>query len=278
MEVLQRKSRLYELLVLHNYKWYVYCLLKKNMLRSPASTCSYQQISAITCDSLLVALPWGAKMGAKSCSLSQQLVKVNSQCKLQYRFVNTPTVAGSLTSSCSLPGWHLVNSLSLLLFLSPSLFPNPPLLLPPLFPRLSGWHLVGSLSDPGTFFFFFLLTRALPDNTAQPDTNIIKNEELLVRVPANADMKWKVGERRDGCLTVQRERLKNSQWGPVRSAEGPMACASADASQTGVFFYLHPPHTLLLLFVLSCLLSLFLLPAWKTHKVWSLATLSLLRL
>lgn len=156
MEVLQRKSRLYKLLVLHNYKWYVYCLLKKNMLRSPASTCSYQQISAITCDSLLVALPWGAKMGAKSCSLSQQLIKVNSQCKLQYRFVNTPTVAGSLTSSCSLPGWHLVNSLSLLLFLSPSLFPNPPppLLLPPLFPRLSGWHLVGSLSDPGTFFFF----------------------------------------------------------------------------------------------------------------------------
>lgn len=158
MEVLQRKSRLYELLVLHNYKWYVYCLLKKNMLRSPASTCSYQQISAITCDSLSVALPWGAEMGAKSCSLSPQLVKVNSQRKLQYRFVNTPTVAGSLTSSCSLSGWHLVNSLSLLLFLSPSLFPNPPpppLLLPPLFPPLSGWHLVGSLSDPGTFFVFF---------------------------------------------------------------------------------------------------------------------------
>lgn len=277
MEVLQRKSRLYELLVLHNYKWYVYCLLKKNMLRSPASTCSYQQISAITCDSLLVALPWGAKMGAKSCSLSLQLVKVNSQCKLQYRFVNTPTVAGSLTSSCSLPGWHLVNSLSLLLFLSPSLFPNPPPSPTPLSPPVwvtPGWVSLWSRD----VFFFFLLTRALPDNTAQPDTNIIKNEELLVRVPANADMKWKVGERRDGCLTVQRERLKNSQWGPVRSAEGPMACASADASQTGVFFYLHPPHTLLLLFVLSCLLSLFLLPAWKTHKVWSLATLSLLRL
>lgn len=154
MEVLQRKSRLYELLVLHNYKWYVYCLLKKNMLRSPASTCSYQQISAITCDSLLVALPWGAKMGAKSCSLSQQLVKVNSQCKLRYRFVNTPTVAGSLTSSCSLPGWHLVNSLSLLLFLSPSLFPNPPSFSHPSFPACLGDTWLGLSLIPGRFFFF----------------------------------------------------------------------------------------------------------------------------
>lgn len=67
---------------------------------------------------------------------------------------------------------------------------SPPL--PPLSPSLPVWV------TPGWVFLwswdgFFLLTRALPDNTAQPDTNIIKNEELLVRVPANADMKWKVG-------------------------------------------------------------------------------------
>lgn len=100
---------------------------------------------------------------------------------------------------------------------------------------------------------FFLPTRALADNTVQLHTNIIKNEKQLVRVAASADMKWKVEERRDGCLTVQRERLKNSQRGPVRSAEGPMARSCADASQTGVFFF-----PLLHLFVLFLFFSLFL--------------------
>lgn len=79
------------------------------------------------------------------------------------------------------------------------------------------------------------------------------------------------GERRDGRLTVQRERLKNSQWGPVRSTEGPVARSCADASQTGVFFFLFP---LLLLFVLFASSTYFFIPMWKTHNVWSLASLS----
>ncbi len=143
-------------------------------------------------------------------------------------------------------GRHLVDSLS------PSPSQSPSLLLPhtslspsPSFLSLPVWVTPGWVSL-WSWDGFFLLTRALPDNTAQPDTNIIKNEELLVRVPANAEMKWKVGEKRDECLTVQRERLKNSQWGPVRYAEGPMACSCADASQTGVFFF-----PTLLRFVLS---------------------------
>ena len=59
------------------------------------------------------------------------------------------------------------------------------------------------------------------------------------------------GERRDRRLTVQRERLKNSQWGPVRSAEGPVARSCADASQTGVFFFLFPLLRLFVLFASS---------------------------
>ena len=112
---------------------------------------------------------------------------------------------------------------------------------------------------------FFLLTRASPDNAVQPDTNIIKYEELLVRVPANADMKWKVGERRDVCLTVQRERLKNSQWGPVRRAHSPVLCGR----KPNRCFLLssHPPPPLLFLFVLSSLLSIFLTAMCKTHTM-----------
>lgn len=68
-----------------------------------------------------------------------------------------------------------------------------------------------------------LPTWALPDNTVQADTNIIKNEKQLVRDPASVNMKWKVEERRDGCLTVQKEKLKNSQRGPVQGAEWPLA-------------------------------------------------------
>lgn len=142
-----------------------------------------------------------------------------------------------------LPRWqsvqHLVKSFPLSSPRSPSLSPVLPHTSTPHPFSLPVWVTPAWVSL-WSWDGFFLLTRASPDNTVQPDTNIIKNEELLVRVAANADMKWKVRERRDGCLTVQRERLKTSQWGPVRSAEGPVARSYADASQTGVFFYLSP--------------------------------------
>lgn len=203
-----------------------------------------QQTLAIRWSNLCVA--WGGeeKKKQKKNKHSLLLIKLNCECKVG--FVIAPSNTASVTSSSSLAVWatpgRLFLSLSLLPCLNPSLLPYlipPPL--PPLPPLpLPVWVTPGWVSL-WSWDGFFLLTRALPDNTAQPDTNIIKNEELLVRVPANADMKWKVGERRDGRLTVQRERLKNSQWGPVRSAEGPMARSCADASQTGVFFYLFSP-------------------------------------
>lgn len=155
-----------------------------------------------------------------------------------------------------LSGRHLVSPLFLPPRLNPSLIlyliPLSPPHLPPSPLSLHVWVTPGWVSL-WSWDGFFLPTRALADNTVQLHTNIIKNEKQLVRVAASADMKWKVEERRDGCLTVQRERLKNSQRGPVRSAEGPMARSCADASQTGVFFF-----PLLHLFVLFLFFFLFL--------------------
>lgn len=184
-------------------------------------------------------LPEGWNSGQKKkkkAKHSQLLIKVNSERRVG--FVIATSNAASVTSLSSLAVWATPGPLSL--SLSPCLNPSSLKQPPPYPPTRPVWVTPGWVSL-WSWDGFFLLTRALPDNTPQPDTNIIKNEELLVRVPANADMKWKVGERKDGRLTVQRERLKNSQWGPVRSAEGPMARSCADASQTGVFFYLFSP-------------------------------------
>lgn len=89
-------------------------------------------------------------------------------------------------------------------------------------------------------------------------------------------MKWKVEERRDGCLTVQRERLKNSHGVRCDPLEGPWpALLQTQAKQVFSFFF-PPPRLLSLYFCLFFFLLFFSMPAWKTHNVWSLVSLSVL--
>lgn len=111
-----------------------------------------------------------------------------------------------------------------------------------------------SHSDPGT--------RALPDNgsAARHEHNKIWRTTCQSPCQCRHEMKRKAGERCVPDSSVQRERLKNSQWGPLRSTEGRAACSCADESQTGVFFYL-PPVTSFFALYFHSLFSLFLLPA-----------------
>lgn len=185
--------------------------------------------------------------------------KKSKICRVQLFFPLLWQTHSPLSSSLG-DTWSVLGSPPPLL--SPSRCLTHPLPHTPHPPTPPVWVTPGWVSGLWSWDGFFLPTRALPDNAAQPDTNVIKNEKQLVRVAASVDMKWKVEERRDGRLTVQSERLKKNVGSCVSCwrARGLRLCRR---KPNRCFLFSFTP--LLHLFVLF--LVLFFMPAWKKNLI-----------